>query len=128
MEHLQGVVCTSNEGIGCRWEVVIWVLSSPAKKIDIIRLRKFELAPIKGARLPPCTEYDRVSASFKFRIIQWVACSNLFDCVEISILDRRLFLFLYLLQPFSLFVYVLNFASICLLPCILFIFLLNRGL
>ena len=125
MEYLQGVVCTSNEGIGCRWEVIIWVLSPPAKIVDIIWLRKFELAPVKGARLPPCTKYDRLSPSFKFRIIQWIACSNLFDCVEISILDRRLFLFLYLLQPFSLFVNLLNFATICLLPCILFIFFLN---
>ena len=125
MEYLQGVVCTSNEGIGCRWEVIIWVLSPPAKIVDIIWLRKFELAPVKGARLPPCTKYDRLSSSFKFRIIQWIACSNLFDCVEISILDRRLFLFLYLLQPFSLFVNLLNFATICLLPCILFILFLK---
>ena len=126
MEYLQRIVCTCNECIRCWWEVVTWILSSPAKVVDIVWLSELELAPVKLPRLPSCTENDRLYFKIAFWIGYSIACTNLFDGVEISLLNRCLLLLLYLLYSFCLCVSDFNFATINLLSGFLFFLLLNR--
>ena len=125
MENLQRIVSTCNERIRCWWEVVVWVLSSPAKVVDIVWLSELELAPVKLPRLSSCTEYDRLSFKIAFWIGNSITCTDLFDGVEISILNCCLLLLLYLLHPFCLSVSNFNFATINLLSHILFFLFLN---
>ena len=125
MEYLQRIVSTCNERIRCWWEVVIRILSSPAKVVDIVWLSELELAPVKLPRLSSCTEYDRLSFKIAFWISNSIACTNLFDGVEISILNCCLLLLLYLLYSFCLCVCNFNFATVYLLSLILFFLFLN---
>ena len=125
MEHLQRIVSTCNERIRCWWEVVVWVLSSPAKVVDIVRLSELELAPVKLPRLSSCAEYDRLSFKIAFWIGNSITCTNLFDGVEISVLNCCLLLLLYLLHSFCLSVSDFNFATINLFSHIIFFLFLN---
>ena len=127
MEYLQRIVSTCNERIRCWWEVVVWILSSPAKVVDIVWLSELKLAPVKLPRLSSCTKYDRLSFKIAFWIGNSITCTNLFDGVEISVLNCCLLLLLYLLHSFCLSVSDFNFATINLLShIIVFLFLNGR--